>query len=116
MIIVVDSSSMNDCLCMVPFFPFLSFQSDKRLHHSAKPLLYSVQDKRVKTALRRLLNERLFGNTDKKKSRRDDDNADTLTNADSVGNNVSDASSVVGTRSRLRHSVAPVTVSDVLSV
>ncbi|KAK7097452.1 hypothetical protein V1264_004429 [Littorina saxatilis] len=66
-------------------------------------------DKRVKTALRRLLNERLFGNTDKKKSRRDDDNADTLTNADSVGNNVSDASSVVGTRSRLRHSVAPVT-------
>ncbi|XP_076446288.1 uncharacterized protein LOC143283803 [Babylonia areolata] len=57
----------------------------------------SKKDKRVKTALRRLLNERLFGISDKKKSRREDDTAaDNWTNPDSIANNVSDTSSVVG--------------------
>ena len=69
------------------------------------------QDKRVRTALRRLLNERLFGNV-KKKSRRDDDNADNWTNADSVGNNVSVESSAVGTRTGTRQTLRSVPVSN----
>ncbi|KAL8579903.1 hypothetical protein ACOMHN_039690 [Nucella lapillus] len=69
-------------------------------------------DKRVKTALRRLLNERLFGggSSNKKKSRRGDDViADNWTNADSVANNVSETSSSVATRSGTRQTGRPVT-------
>ena len=70
-----------------------------------------LQDKRVKTALRRLLHDRLFGSTDKKKSRREDDVTDTWTNADSLGNNVSATSSAVGTRSAPQQGLRLSTVS-----
>ena len=77
----------------------------KKMH-----FLFLCQDKRVRTALRRLLNERLFG-SDKKRSRREDDNADTWTNADSVGNNVSVTSSIIGMRAGTRQTTRVVPVS-----